>query len=610
MKLLEILKRMLSCSATEASESTEASKSTVLRFVDGNKQPKDYADLYDLRLVVGDNTLVLVYNICLGGLHNVLSYDPCSGATQDCFSEINAIIGNNFEEAYESIVVKTGENQYLLNIGVNLQLGAGSLSQKLCEDLIDVFYPIIKRFIDEHIVDNQIGVYSVFKDGYGTSVGLLGLVNHLEKDGYICCGIGTSYDRTSYSLKRAKGWQGFKYIDLEELIKDKEKLSEVNMLSLLHDKLVAKMQQTDSPNEDNSRENTEETNSFMQKLCKDVDFVYKPFSGEYWYLWYKGQCQTFADVIAALNDNNHYSNIVELLHDFETVMKEYTERGTVDVDSVAVFENILSNDIFAKKLFKKGTLNLNIFRGLTLHQFIVKSGTRFEEIYRYRASSKIFILAKTLNDICHYTDAQLFKDDFLGIISGRLFHSSNHVMDDPIHCGNWPIDWFVSGLNHQWNNMLVNGILSNELMYKVMFEEHERKLMQYGIEYVLEKDFEAQGPCHPEVFYPKAEGTAPIYVKDETSRKYLVACGEGKGPRGGHELYEMELVKPILEREVKQGKYIFVKRKVQDETVINRGMYVPFGTVDKPVFVEYFGRLHFASKKAKKEFIEHYLKMQ
>ncbi len=47
MKLLEILKRMLSCSATEASESTEASKSTVLRFVDGNKQPKDYADLYD-----------------------------------------------------------------------------------------------------------------------------------------------------------------------------------------------------------------------------------------------------------------------------------------------------------------------------------------------------------------------------------------------------------------------------------------------------------------------------------------------------------------------------------------------------------------------------------
>ena len=605
MKLLEILKKMLSCATTETSESTEVGKSTVLPLVDSNKETKDYADLDDIRLIVGDKTLALVYNACLGGLHNVLSYDPCSGATQDCFSEINAIIEKNLEEAYESIVVKTGENQYLLNIGVNLLLGPGSLSQQLCDDVINVFYPIIKRFIDENVVNNKVGVYSVFT-GDGTSVGLLSLVNLLEKDGYICCGVGTSYDNHSSPLKRAKGWHGFTYIALEELIKGTEKLPKIKILSLLHDRLIEKMQQANRQNDDNSRENTEETNLFLQKWNKDVDSVYKPFSGEYWYLWYKGQCQTFADIIAALNDKYHYSNITELLHDFDAVINEYTERGTVDVDAVAVFENILSNNIFVKKLFKKGSLNLNIFRGLTLHHFIVNSGTRFEEIYRYRASSKIFILTKTLNDICHYTDAQLFKEDFLGVISGRLFHSSNHVMDDPIY----PIFWFFSGLEYQWNNMVVNGILSNELMYKVMFKEHERKLMQYGIDRVLEKDFEAQGPCHPEVFYPKARGTAPVYVKDETSRKYLIACGEGNGPRSGHESYEMELVKPILEREVKQGKYIFVKRSVQDETFINHGAYIPLETIDKPVFVENFGRLHFASKNAKKDFIEQYLKMQ
>lgn len=610
MKLLEILKRMLSCATTETSEPTEVSKSTVLPLVDSNKESKDYADLDDIRLVVGDKTLALVYNVCMGGLHNVLHYDPCSHDTQDCFSEINAIIEKNLEEAYESIVVKTGENQYLLNIGVNLLLGPGSLSQQLCDDVINVFYPIIKRFIDEHVVNNKVGVYSVFTGGNGTSVGLLGLVNLLEKDGYICCGVGTSYDSHSYPLKRAKGWHGFTYIALEELIKGTEKLPKIKILSLLHDRLIEKMQQANRQNDDKSRENTEETNLFLKKWNKDVDSVYKPFSGEYWYLWYKGQCQTFADVIAALNNKYHYSNTTELIHDFNAVINEYTERGTVDVDAVAVFENILSNDIFVKKLFNKGSLNLNIFRGLTLHQFIAKSGASFEEIYRYRASSKIFILTKTLNDICHYTDAQLFKEDFLGVISGRLFHSSNHVMDDPIYPGNCPICGFVSGLGYQWNNMVVDGILSNELMYKVMFEEHERKLMKYGIDHVLEKDFEAQGPCHPEVFYPKARGTAPVYVKDETSRKYLIACGEGKGPCSGHELYEMELVKPILEREVKQGKYIFVKRSVQDETFINHGAYIPLGTIDKPVFVEHFGRLHFASKNAKKEFIEQYLKMQ
>ena len=179
MKLLEILKRMLSCATTETSESTEVSKSTVLPLVDSNKESKDYADLDDIRLVVGDKTLALVYNVCMGGLHNVLHYDPCSHDTQDCFSEINAIIEKNLEEAYESIVVKTGENQYLLNIGVNLLLGPGSLSQQLCDDVINVFYPIIKRFIDEHVVNNKVGVYSVFTGGNGTSVGLLGLVNLL-----------------------------------------------------------------------------------------------------------------------------------------------------------------------------------------------------------------------------------------------------------------------------------------------------------------------------------------------------------------------------------------------------------------------------------------------
>ena len=258
MKLLEILKRMLSCATTETSEPTEVSKSTVLPLVDSNKESKDYADLDDIRLVVGDKTLALVYNVCMGGLHNVLHYDPCSHDTQDCFSEINAIIEKDLEEAYESIVVKTGENQYLLNIGVNLLLGSGSLSQQLCDDVINVFYPIIKRFIDEHVVNNKVGVYSVFTGGNGTSVGLLGLVNLLEKDGYICCGVGTSYDSHSYPLKRAKGWHGFTYIALEELIKGTEKLPMIKILSLLHDRLIEKMQQANGQNDDNSRENTED----------------------------------------------------------------------------------------------------------------------------------------------------------------------------------------------------------------------------------------------------------------------------------------------------------------------------------------------------------------
>ena len=590
MKLLEILKKILCCEAPETSAKNDVLGRPSISL---NKASVSLAAVDDIRIVVGDNTLSLVYDACLGGLHNALSYDPCSGALQDCFSELNTIIGENLEEVYDSIIVKTGENQYLLNIVVNLLVGAGKLFPKLCEDLIDVFYPVIKKFIDNNIVDNKVGIYSAFTDA-GTSLGLFALMRHLKQDGYMCCGVVATIK--GYSLERTKVLYDFSYVDVEKLAKDNEDFDIRNLPSLLHNEVVGKMHEKVVSIMDENKE--DETCFFAKKLNGDIDdLIYRPFSDEYWYLWYKGQCRTFADIIATLNETKHYSEISELLQDFSTVMDEYKQRGTVDADAVAAFSSMLSDEIFSRKLFRKGQLNLNIFRGFTLHQFIAKSSARLEEIYRYRASSKIFILVKTLNDICHYTDIQQFKEDFLGIVSGQMFYESdNHVMDDPIYFGNWPIGWFMSGIRRQWARMLKDGTLSSELMYKVMFEEHERKVVKYGLERVLKDDFEAQGPCHPEVFYPKEIGTAPIYVKDETSRKYLIACGEGKGPRSGHECYEMALVKLILDREVKQGKYVFIN-----------GMYIPVGTVDKPIFVEYFGRLHFPSKEAKNQFINQHI---
>ena len=51
---------------------------------------------------------------------------------------------------------------------------------------------------------------------------------------------------------------GFTYIALEELIKGTEKLPMIKILSLLHDRLIEKMQQANRLNDDNSRENTED----------------------------------------------------------------------------------------------------------------------------------------------------------------------------------------------------------------------------------------------------------------------------------------------------------------------------------------------------------------
>ncbi len=244
MKTLEILKEMLACDTAHISKENICHSTVEESHKAETKTTDDYASPDDIRLVVGNDTLVLVYDVGLGGLHNALSYDPCSGNVKDCFSEISNIVVENLEEACQSIIVKKGEHEYLLNIGANLLLGTGNLPQEICENSIDAFYPAIKRFVDDHIVGDKVGVYSIFTDD-GTSVGLLGLIQNVEKDGYICRGVGTTFGKESSSLGRARGWENFTYVDMNELpeniLKAPIQQAYGMTLSVLHDKVVAEM---------------------------------------------------------------------------------------------------------------------------------------------------------------------------------------------------------------------------------------------------------------------------------------------------------------------------------------------------------------------------------
>jgi len=578
MKLLEILKRMLSCSATEASDSTEASKSTVLRFVDGNRCPKDYADLDDLRLIVGDNTLTLVYNICLGGLHNVLSYDPCSGATQDCFSEINTIIENNFEEAYESIVAKTGENQYLLNIGVNLQLGAGSLSQKLCEDLIDVFYPIIKRFVDKHIVDNQIGVYSVFKDGYGTSVGLLGLVNHLEKNGYKCCGVGTStsYDSTSYSLKRAKGWQGFTYIELEKLIKGKEKLPEGNILSLLHDELVAKM----------------DSNTVCQQNIEQESTTYSHNSEV---IEQYGQVRTMADILIAMDEQEHFHSSEEAVAAVESYIGSQSPCHFAISGKAFHF---IADALYSPMAFEDGRLNKDAF----LENFTISQLDKNWDnaMYRYYYA-KIWKLICYFNEFRRYTSPDQIYRDLKNAITPEYY-----ILDNP--WGGYPQYFFRRAIKEAWNEIAPNNSIDAQLLEEYMFKNHEASVKAIGLEETIKKDF-VQDYCHTDVYFPKKVGSAPVYNERHvgSKRMFIKSCGEGKGPNNNPELLEMRYAYKLL---LEESKYDVFGRCTSLANEDFELVFVPKDDISLPIYTHNNccynggGKILFENIEVKKSFIQ------
>lgn len=576
MKLLEILKRMLSCATTETSEPTEVSKSTVLPLVDSNKRSKDYADLEDIRLVVGDKTLALVYNVRLGGLHNVLSYDPCSGATQDCFSEINAIIEKNLEEAYESIVVKTGENQYLLNIGVNLLLGPGSLSQQLCDDVINVFYPIIKRFIDEHVVNNKVGVYSVFTGGNGTSVGLLSLVNLLEKDGYICCGVGTSYDNHSYPLKRAKGWHGFTYIALEELIKGKEKSPEVNILSLLHDKLVAKMKSDIVCSQDIKHE---------PSICHNNFEIMEQY----------GQVRTMADILIGMNEQQHFHSSEEAV---AAVEKFIILQSPCHFAISGKAFHFIADALYSPMAFVNGILNKNAFwDNFTVSQF---EKNWDNAMYRYYYA-KIWKLICYFNEFRRYTSPNQIYRDLKSTINSEYY-----VMADSTYHIGYPQYFFRCAIEEAWDEIAPNNSINPQLLDKYMFKNHEASVRAIGLEATIEKHFK-QDYCWTDVYFPEQIGSAPIYIERKIGKKriFIKSCGEGKGPNNCPELLEFGYAYRLLVEDIKYDIYgSYSKNDFKPELFVPKDdMSLPIYSAELPV-----GKLIFENENDKVAFLEKELK--
>lgn len=576
MKLLEILKRMLSCATTETSEPTEVSKSTVLPLVDSNKESKDYADLDDIRLVVGDKTLALVYNVCMGGLHNVLHYDPCSHDTQDCFSEINAIIEKNLEEAYESIVVKTGENQYLLNIGVNLLLGPGSLSQQLCDDVINVFYPIIKRFIDEHVVNNKVGVYSVFTGGNGTSVGLLGLVNLLEKDGYICCGVGTSYDSHSYPLKRAKGWHGFTYIALEELIKGTEKLPKIKILSLLHDRLVAKMKSDIVCSQDIKPE---------PSICHNNFEIMEQY----------GQVRTMADILIGMNEQQHFHSSEEAVAAVEKFI--ILQSPCHFAISWKAF-HFIADALYSPMAFVNGILNKNAFwNNFTVSQF---EKNWDNAMYRYYYA-KIWKLICYFNEFRRYTSPNQIYRDLKSTINSEYY-----VMADSTYHIGYPQYFFRCAIEEAWDEIAPNNSINPQLLDKYMFKNHEASVRAIGLEATIEKHFK-QDYCWTDVYFPEQIGSAPIYIERKIGKKriFIKSCGEGKGPNNCPELLEFGYAYRLLVEDIKYNIYgSYSYKHFQPE------LFVPKDDMSLPIYSAEFpvGKLIFENENDKVAFLEKELK--
>ena len=309
----------------------------------------------------------------------------------------------------------------------------------------------------------------------------------------------------------------------------------------------------------------------------------------------QGQAKTIVDIITTLNDDKHYTDFAKLMDDLKEVINKYQRRGTVSADVCHRLYDLLSKN--NDNLFKNGYLDFDRLIELVDENSTSPLMEGLDEIYSMREKTKILRLANAMNEICHYEDPDEFIYELAALTTGRWNCGDNNYMNDSYR---YPLQFVFYGIKHLWNKITKEGILDNELLKKYMFTEHERKVAAIGLSEVIRTDFENDGPCHPEVFYPKVTGTAPVYVVDPFNTEhctgnpmYVKSCGEGKGPNAWPYRYEFMIIKPLLERQVQKGTY----EKVEE-------FYFPIKEWrTRPIFHELYGKIEIHGLREKMRFM-------
>ncbi len=243
-------------------------------------------------------------------------------------------------------------------------------------------------------------------------------------------------------------------------------------------------------------------------------------------------------------------------------------------------------------MFSAGTLNTNYLRTKLFddHHFENECDKAYDNYCR----EKLANLVCYLNEFRKYSSAEEVRND--------LFSSTNVLQFS--HCGpiegfyyfqmsgatgmNYPVQFFISSIKELWTEITTDGILDADKMRTIMFGNHLNSISELGLEATIAKDYVEDGPCHPEVFFPKKFGTGPVYVETKNGR-YNRSCGEGKGPNRVPDYLEFEIALQILEKDKN-----YIKKN---------GFFIPKEDMSLPVYHVWEGKIVFSSLEEKIKFL-------
>lgn len=305
-----------------------------------------------------------------------------------------------------------------------------------------------------------------------------------------------------------------------------------------------------------------------------------------------GMTRTFADIILGLNEEKKYTSPDQALSDLGAYLQRFNEQGdNIAFLSVRILQCILHDN---PDIFASGFLNVSRLRELVFEDENFLSS--YDKAYDSYCREKLLNLVAYLNEFRRYSKPEelrrdLFENtDVVEFSACAPIHGFYYFVMSGTTGINYPVQFFVRAIRNLWSEITTDGILDSDKMRRLMFGNHDESVKKLGLEATIQRDYIEDSPCHPEVFVPKLMGSAPIYVKDRHTGRYMRSCGEGKGPNSIPDWLEFQIAKQILEND-KSYKLI-------------GNYYIPKYDSTLPVYGNYSGRLVFKTQDEKLKFIE------
>lgn len=591
--ILNILKKMFGSQddvcpvATDFVHKTEVGKSS-----------KKYApNCNDVRIVAGEDVLIITDDKMIGGLWaGVDDYDPCSGSEQECYDSMSILIKENFDEACDALLFKLDEHLYLINIADCINRGPydelGPLYLHLCEDLINVFYPIIKYFVDTHSDGDNVGLFNIC--GGGTSIAMSLLIDKFKADGYNCLveiAVLPFQERKSlYAIQKCRSC----LFDFEYEKFDCQPYFNDSSLADFFAKDVYVLLNA-------MKERVVERISNINLVDKKVD-IPEVVCPEYKKLSEYGYIRTIADIIKVLNYSNSYTDPETLIADLHTTLEPYRERGTVSQSSIDAVRYLIHDN--ASILFDGNKLNINVLARI-IDEIPSKGNSPIDEVFSIRQKAKILYAVMLANRICKYTNPKDLIYDLQGLFWGnsswgwhtKLLDDVHPHMDNGIRffleCIEkaWP---FITSKEHSTNEMALN----NELLESYVFTDHEKKVKEKGLVSTLREDYEDVPGCHSTRLMPKRPGSGPVYLVDD-NKQIQRACHPSDDTLIQQKFYETGFIEVLLKNMIARHEY----REAEGD----RDMYyLPVKDYSRPVYDGRYKIISFDSEEDKIKFIKSY----